>query len=57
MHHHAAWAERQQEPISESCDLAGPWSLRAFPLPQTGQREPVPPSVPLMGQSHTGLGG
>lgn len=55
MHHHAAWAERQQEPTSESGDLAGPWSLCAFPLSQTGQTDG--PSVSVMGQRDSGLGG
>lgn len=41
VHHHAAWAEWQQESFSESFDLQGSWSLCAFPLSQTGLSEPV----------------
>lgn len=41
VHHDAAWVERQQEPFSEGCSLASPWSLCAFPLSQTGQSEPT----------------
>ena len=47
VHHSAAWAERQQEPFSESCDLAGPGSLRALSLSQTGEGGPRSCSVPL----------
>lgn len=57
VHHHAAWAERQQEPSSESGDLAGPWSLCAFPLSQTGQSEPAQPfSASVIGQGSVDLG-